>query len=128
MLRRLTTPSNALRSLPVFMMGDMLSRSFKNAALCEESSLHPVVFPTSVPSVVLYQYEPCPYCCKVKAVLDYLKVPYSIIEVNPLTKKETKFSEYNKVPIALINGTEINDSSTIIDTVTRFVNSSKTIE
>ena len=24
--------------------------------------------------IILYQYEVCPYCCKVKAALDYYKV------------------------------------------------------
>jgi glutaredoxin len=58
-----------------------------------------------LPTVVLYQYEPCPYCCKVKAVLDYLRIPYEVVEVNPLTKKETKaFTDYRKVPVCKING------------------------
>ncbi len=67
--------------------------------------------------VVLYQYEPCPYCCKVKAVLDFMNVPYQVVEVNPLTKKETKFTDYNKVPLAMINGKEVRDSTSIITEV-----------
>lgn len=66
-------------------------------------------------SIVLYQYEVCPFCCKVKAVLDYYKLPYRVVEVNPLTKAELKWSEYKKVPVVLLDGSEqVNNSSTII--------------
>ncbi|RHZ40598.1 hypothetical protein DYB26_015387, partial [Aphanomyces astaci] len=59
----------------------------------------------STPEVTLYQYEPCPYCCKTKAVLDFLKVPYNVVEVNPVTKKELKaITDYNKVPVAVVDG------------------------
>ncbi|KAG7376750.1 Prostaglandin E synthase 2 [Phytophthora pseudosyringae] len=69
----------------------------------------------ALPNVVLYQYEPCPYCCKVKAVLDYLKIPYEVVEVNPLSKKETKaFTDYRKVPVARIDDEVVVDSSAII--------------
>ncbi|CAH0486257.1 unnamed protein product [Peronospora farinosa] len=68
-----------------------------------------------LPSVVLYQYEPCPYCCKVKAVLDYLNIPYKVVEVNPVTKKETKaFTDYSKVPVVRIDDEVVVDSSVII--------------
>ncbi|KAE9588266.1 hypothetical protein Lal_00002755 [Lupinus albus] len=43
-------------------------------------------------SVVLYQYEACPFCNKVKAFLDYYDIPYKVVEVNPLSKKEIKWS------------------------------------
>jgi hypothetical protein len=36
--------------------------------------------------VTIYQYKICPFCCKVKAVLDFFKVPYETLDVNPLTK------------------------------------------
>jgi len=65
--------------------------------------------------VRLYQYEICPFCCKVKAFLDWQKVPYTTIEVNPLSKAEIKFSkEYRKVPIAVVDETQVNDSSEIL--------------
>ncbi|TMW61488.1 hypothetical protein Poli38472_012679 [Pythium oligandrum] len=67
------------------------------------------------PTVTLYQYEPCPYCCKVKAVLDYLRIPYHVVEVNPLTKKETQaFTDYKKVPVVRIDDEVVVDSSAII--------------
>jgi glutathione S-transferase len=66
-------------------------------------------------SVTLYQYSICPYCNKVKAVLDALHVPYIAIEVDPLFKGELAFSkDYKKVPIALINGDAVNESGNII--------------
>lgn len=65
--------------------------------------------------VVLYQYEACPFCNKVKAFLDYYDIPYKVVEVNPLSKKEIKWSEYKKVPIIMIDGEQLNDSSAIID-------------
>ncbi len=57
--------------------------------------------------IKLYQYEVCPFCCKVKAVLDYKKIPYETIEVDPLSKAEIKFVEnYRKVPV-LVDGDEV---------------------
>ncbi|GKY95131.1 hypothetical protein MPSEU_000477000 [Mayamaea pseudoterrestris] len=54
--------------------------------------------------VTLYQYEICPFCSKVKTLLDYTNTPYKSVEVNPLTKAEINWSkEYKKVPIATIN-------------------------
>lgn len=67
------------------------------------------------PGIRLYQYEICPFCCKVKAFMDWQRMPYSTIEVNPLSKAEIKFSEkYKKVPIAVIDGEAVNDSSGIM--------------
>jgi len=57
-------------------------------------------------TIVLYQYEVCPFCCKVKAFLDYYKIPYRVVEVNPLTKTELKWSEYKKVPVVLLDETD----------------------
>ncbi|RLN27121.1 hypothetical protein BBJ28_00019168 [Nothophytophthora sp. Chile5] len=74
------------------------------------------------PTVVLYQYEPCPYCCKVKAVLDYLNIPYEVVEVNPLTKKETQaFTSYRKVPVCRIDDEVVVDSSAIISRLRELV-------
>jgi microsomal prostaglandin-E synthase 2 len=43
--------------------------------------------------------------------LDYYDIPYKIVEVNPLSKKEIKFSEYKKVPILMVDGEQLVDSS-----------------
>ncbi|XP_010274064.1 PREDICTED: prostaglandin E synthase 2-like isoform X3 [Nelumbo nucifera] len=61
--------------------------------------------------VVLYQYEACPFCNKVKAFLDYHHIPYKVVEVNPLSKKEIKWSDYKKVPILTVDGEQLVDSS-----------------
>ncbi|KAL3639042.1 hypothetical protein CASFOL_016949 [Castilleja foliolosa] len=65
--------------------------------------------------VVLYQYEACPFCNKVKAFLDYYDIPYTIVEVNPISKKEIKWSDYKKVPILMVDGEQLVDSSEIIN-------------
>ncbi|MCH93771.1 prostaglandin E synthase 2-like, partial [Trifolium medium] len=49
------------------------------------------------------------------AFLDYYDIPYKVVEVNPLSKKEIKWSEYKKVPIVMVDGEQLNDSSAIID-------------
>ena len=65
---------------------------------------------------VIYQYQICPFCHRVKAYLDFLKIDYKIIEVNPLTKSEISFSpDLKKVPIAIMDGQTIHDSSNIIE-------------
>lgn len=69
----------------------------------------------AAPAVQLYQYEICPFCCKLKAFLDWQKLEYRTVEVNPLSKAEIKFSEkYRKVPIAMVDGQQVNDSTEIM--------------
>ena len=66
-------------------------------------------------SIVLYQYEVCPFCCKVKAFLDFHNIPYRVVEVDPLGKSELKWSDYKKVPVVLLDDTkQVNNSSSII--------------
>lgn len=64
----------------------------------------------------LYQYKVCPFCCKVRAILAYKKIPYDAIEVHPLNKKEIAFSkDYRKVPIFIdAEGKQVNDSTNIM--------------
>ena len=65
--------------------------------------------------VTLYQYDVCPFCNKVKAMLDFHGVPYDVVEVNPLTKSEMKFSkEYRKVPVLVVDDAQINNSGDIM--------------
>ncbi|KXZ47817.1 hypothetical protein GPECTOR_32g429 [Gonium pectorale] len=64
--------------------------------------------------ITLYQYEVCPYCCKVRALLDYYKLPYTSIEVNPLTKGELSWSSYKKVPVVKLDDEVVADSSAIM--------------
>ncbi|KAH9306602.1 hypothetical protein KI387_011006 [Taxus chinensis] len=75
--------------------------------------------------LVLYQYEACPFCNKVKAFLDYYDLPYKIVEVNPISKKEIKWSDYKKVPILVVDGKQLNDSSAIINDLDKQIHSNK---
>lgn len=73
-----------------------------------------------MPEIVLYQYEVCPFCNKVRAYLDYHGIKYSVVEVDPLRKTELKVlddKEYRKVPIAVVDGEQVNGSGAVIDKV-----------
>ncbi|XP_059850096.1 prostaglandin E synthase 2 isoform X2 [Hypanus sabinus] len=75
-------------------------------------------------SLTLYQYKTCPFCSKVRAFLDFHSLPYEIVEVNPVLRKEIKFSSYRKVPILIgENGekVQINDSSVIISAIKTYL-------
>lgn len=78
--------------------------------------------------VTLYQYDVCPFCNKVKAFLDYHDVPYDVVEVNPLTKGELKFSKdgYSKVPIVLVGDEQLNDSTSIMRELTARIDANGT--
>uniref|UniRef100_K7GHQ3 Prostaglandin E synthase 2 n=1 Tax=Pelodiscus sinensis TaxID=13735 RepID=K7GHQ3_PELSI len=79
--------------------------------------------------LTLYQYKTCPFCSKVRAFLDYHGVPYEVVEVNPVMRKEIKFSSYRKVPILLANAgntlQQLNDSSMIISAIKTYLVSRK---
>jgi len=77
----------------------------------------------SLPPIVLYQYEVCPFCCKVRAFLDYHKIPYEVVEVNPITKAELKWSSYKKVPVVKLGDAQINESDLIISALSQELNS-----
>ena len=63
----------------------------------------------------LFEYTACPFCWKVKAMLDYKQIPHERIEVNPINKKEIAFSSYKKVPILMTaEGKQINGSTEIM--------------
>nr|CAG4651942.1 EOG090X08KD [Triops cancriformis] len=78
--------------------------------------------------LTLYQYHPCPFCCKVRAYLDYAGLAYDVVEVNPVSKKELKWSSYRKVPYLIASMEEegktrrlqLVDSSLIISTLASF--------
>lgn len=50
----------------------------------------------------------------ISAFLDYYDIPYKVVEVNPFSKKEIKWSDYKKVPILVVDGEQLVDSSGII--------------
>ena len=64
-----------------------------------------------------YQYKVCPFCNKTRAYLDYHKIPYEIVEVNPVFKTEKRWSEYKLVPFTIINHEQVNGSLVIINHV-----------
>jgi len=69
----------------------------------------------------IYQYATCPFCCKVRAFLDYYGIEYEKVEVNPVSRKEIKFSDYRKVPIVKSDNHQINDSSLIISVLKSYI-------
>ena len=91
-----------------------------NSSNSNSSSKKPLQL-TSVPEVTLYQYKICPYCNRVKALLDFLEIKYTAIEVNPLTKSELSSFAYKKVPIAKINGDVVIESKPIFDCLVSFI-------
>ncbi|GFN73506.1 prostaglandin e synthase 2 [Plakobranchus ocellatus] len=82
--------------------------------------------------LTLYQYQTCPFCCKVRAVLDYHGFSYDVIEVNSITKKQLKWSGYPKVPVLIVempnSNTEVilRDSSVIISALESYLSDRST--
>ena len=88
------------------------------SALGSSAPSAPPKLPGGAISVVLYAYETCPFCNKVRAYLDAVKVPYVLVEVDPLRKRELAWwPAYQKVPLAVVNGAVVSDSSQIIDAI-----------
>lgn len=75
--------------------------------------------------IVLFQYPTCPFCCKVRAFLDYIKVPYDIVEVDPMLKQQISWSEYKKVPILLVKTNDgyqpLIDSTMIVSAMATYL-------
>ena len=112
MLARLAARPRLLTATGVSALG--LGLDF---ALTPAKQLRSISSPSaaSIGSVELYQYEICPFCNKLKALLDLHRVPYATTEVNPLTKGEIKSwsGGYRKVPITLFGEEQVNDSPVI---------------
>jgi microsomal prostaglandin-E synthase 2 len=85
-----------------------------------------VLFYSKDLKIKLYQYEACPFSHKVRAYLKFKKLNFETVEVNPFSKKELDFrfgnlnskflisKDYKKVPVAIINDVQINNSYDII--------------
>ncbi|PKA54042.1 microsomal prostaglandin-E synthase 2 [Apostasia shenzhenica] len=111
--------SIAAKSVTAGLAGALsFSLAFSTVAEAKEPP-SPMFLPKDV---VLYQYEACPFCNKVKAFLDYHDIPYKVVEVNPFSKKEIKWSDYKKVPILMVDGEQLVDSSDIIDKLSHKIN------
>jgi microsomal prostaglandin-E synthase 2 len=64
--------------------------------------------------VRLYQYQTCPFCNKVRAYLDYHRIPYELVEVNPMNKKEIAFTGLKGVPVVSVDDVIMHESSSIV--------------
>lgn len=76
--------------------------------------------------LVLFQFQTCPYCCKVRAFLDSMGFTYSIVEVDAVLRQDIKWSKYKKVPMVLArceNGeyVQLIDSSMIISALASYL-------
>eukprot|EP01023_Acetabularia_acetabulum_P057860 TRINITY_DN6755_c1_g1_i1.p1 TRINITY_DN6755_c1_g1~~TRINITY_DN6755_c1_g1_i1.p1 ORF type:complete len:357 (+),score=75.23 TRINITY_DN6755_c1_g1_i1:444-1514(+) len=89
-------------------------RAFASEAAKEDAYAPPSTLKGMPKNYTLYQYQICPFCNKVRAFLDYHNIPYKIVEVNPVTKSELKWSEYKKVPVLVMDEEQVNDSNGII--------------
>ncbi len=67
--------------------------------------------------ITLYQFDSCPFCWKVKALLNYARQPYNIVEVSPFGMKELDFTDHKKVPVLKDGDNIITESATIVDYV-----------
>ncbi len=65
--------------------------------------------------MTLYQFESCPFCWKVKALLHYANIPYTVVEVNPMNSKELAPLDLKKVPVLIDGEHIITESSVIMD-------------
>nr|XP_031831142.1 prostaglandin E synthase 2 [Nomia melanderi] len=76
---------------------------------------------TSGLKLTLFQYQTCPFCCKVRVFLDYFGLSYDVVEVDPVLRKEISWSSYRKVPILLAKTNSgfqpLNDSSMIVSLI-----------
>ena len=73
-----------------------------------------------MPEILFYRYTTCPFCGKVGAFLDYYDIPHTHVEVEPMFKKEIKYSDYKKVPQLRFNvmghhGPYLVDSDLIVE-------------
>ncbi|CAH1165678.1 unnamed protein product [Phyllotreta striolata] len=75
--------------------------------------------------LTLYQYQTCPFCCKVRAFLDYYGISYNVIEVDPVLRQAIKWSPYKKVPILVAKSEQglqpLNDSSMIVSAIATYL-------
>jgi microsomal prostaglandin-E synthase 2 len=50
--------------------------------------------------ITLYQFNGCPFCSKVRALLNFSKTPYDVVEVSPRGMKELQgITDHKKVPV-----------------------------
>jgi len=67
--------------------------------------------------ITLYQFESCPFCSKVRTLLNYIDQPFEVVEVSPFGMKELNFTDHKKVPVLKDDDKVITESANIIDYV-----------
>lgn len=77
-------------------------------------------------NITLFQYQTCPFCCKVRAFLDFNGISYNVVEVDGVTKKDLKWSESKKVPTLLVETKDkrflqLTDSSVIVSVLASYL-------
>lgn len=66
--------------------------------------------------ITLYQFKSCPFCSKVRALLNFTKTPYQVVDVSPRGMKELKgITDHRKVPVLKDADKVIVESATIIE-------------
>lgn len=65
--------------------------------------------------ITLYQFQSCPFCSKVRALLTFIKVPFEVVEVSPFGMKELDFIDHKKVPVLKDDNEVIVESAIIIE-------------
>lgn len=76
--------------------------------------------------LVLFQYQTCPFCCKVRAFLDSQGFSYSVVEVDAVLRQDIKWTKYKKVPMLLAKRrdgkyVQLTDSSMIISSLASYL-------
>jgi microsomal prostaglandin-E synthase 2 len=64
--------------------------------------------------LTLYQFKSCPFCGKVRAFLNFAKIPHDLVEVTPFSMKELDFTDHKKVPVLRDGETVVVESAAIV--------------
>ena len=67
--------------------------------------------------ITLYQFQSCPFCSKVRALLNHIDIAFEVVEVSPFGMKELNFTDHKKVPVLKDGDKVITESATIIEYV-----------
>lgn len=76
--------------------------------------------------IILFQYQTCPFCSKVRAFLDANSYSYSVVEVDAVLRQDIKWSPYKKVPLILVRNkdskeyVQLTDSTAIVSILSSF--------
>jgi microsomal prostaglandin-E synthase 2 len=97
----------------VFIPAGVTVNHFVRQSSCASSAKPDPVLPAV--DILLFQYSICPFCHMIRANMDYLGLPYSVIEVNPLTQSELAFVDKpRKVPVVIMDGEVVKESDAIV--------------